>query len=444
MTKKKTPPTNSPDATANELKKAPQDGDTPATIQSLKPSIKKSVEAFVCEVDALADTIPLVMPLVSLSMAEVTKEFNAFLDGRCQKLGNGTFSIPPDEYIEFSNFQRRLQRNKRALQIIPRSFLTSLVSHYDAFIGSLLRAVFYMKPEVLNSSENHVTFKDLMTFASLDAARESVIEKEVEAVLRESHPDQFKWMESRFNVPLTKDLPSWPTFVEVTERRNLFVHCNGVVSAQYLSVCKRHGVDCSNVKLGEELHVSGKYFKVAYSTIIEVGAKLAHVLWRRLKPEEMDDADASLNNLCLDLIRDEKYTVAQTLLDFAARYKSFGSESGRKIFILNQAQAYKWAGKEKRALEILSGEDWDASNEKFQLGAAVLRDDFKNASVIMRHIGPDSSPAKGDYKEWPMFKTFRATSEFASAYKDVFGEPFGSVTTDELPAKTDIKAELLQ
>jgi hypothetical protein len=210
-----------------------------------------------------------------------------------------------------------MQRNRRALQIIPRSFLTSLISHYDAFIGNLLRALFYMKPEVLNSSEHHLTFKELTSFESIEAARASVVEQEVETLLRQSHADQFEEMEKKFSVPLRKDLPSWPTFIEVTERRNLFVHCNGVVSAQYLAVCKRHGVDCSKTNLGKELQVGPKYIKLAYATIVEIGIKLAHVLWRRLKPEEMEQADASINNLCLDLIRDEKYDVAQTLLDFA-------------------------------------------------------------------------------------------------------------------------------
>jgi hypothetical protein len=401
------------------------------------PTIAKALEGFVCEVDALADTLPLAGPLVASSLVETAKELTQFLDRRCKKLSGGSFSIPPEEYTEFFNLQRRLQRSKRAIQIIPRSFFTSLVSQYDAFVGTLMRAVFYMKPEVLNSSEHHITFKDLTAFVSLDAARESVVEKEVESLLRESHAEQFRWMEAKFNVPLTKDLPSWPKFIEVTERRNLFVHCNGIVSAQYLAVCKRHGADCSNAKMGIELHVDAGYFTSAYATLLEIGIKLAHVLWRRLKPDEMDKADGNFNNLCLDFIKDEKYEVARTLLDFAAEYKKFGSESSRKVLVLNRAQTYKWIGQEKRAIEILASEDWNAASEKFQLGAAVLKDDFKTASTLMKHIGSDNSPTKSDYREWPMFKLFRATPEFAATYQAVFGESFGKVTAKEIADKKE-------
>jgi len=106
--------------------------------------------------------------------------------------------------------------------------------------------------------------------------------------------------------------------------------------------------------------------------------------------------------------------------------------------------AYKWSGHDKKAKEILASEDWQAANEKFQLGAAVLNDDFESAADIMRHIGAESSPTKGDYKEWPMFKVFRASPQFAAAYEDVFGEPFGSVTASEISEKKDIGSETVQ
>jgi hypothetical protein len=418
----------------------PQDR-PPSEKEIVQPSVPKALEAFLLEVDALANTLSLVTPLVQSSAVTSSKALTDFLNSRCKTSNGGkTFTVPTDEYLDFINIRRQSQRSRRALQIIPRSFLASLISHYDAFTGSLLRALFFMKPEVLNSSERMFSFKDLVSFESISAAREWVVDKEVETLLRESHADQFKWMEKKFATPLTKDLPSWPTFVEITERRNLFTHCNGIVSAQYLAVCSQNGVDCSKVKVGMELHVTPQYFQDAYATIVEIGLKLAHVLWRRLKPEEMEAADTSLNNLCLDLIRDEKYAIARNLLDFAAQFNKFGSESIRMILLLNRAQAYKWSGHEKRAKEILAAEDWTAANEKFQLAAAVLNDDFKTAAKLMKHIGAESSPTKGDYKEWPMFKVFRTSPEFTAAYKELFGKPFGEVTAEEISEKKEVKS----
>jgi len=247
-------------------------------------------------------------------------------------------------------------------------------------------------------------------------------------------------MENKFGIVLTKDLPCWSTFIEVMERRNLFVHCNGVVSTQYLTVCSAEGVDCSKIKVGQELQVGAQYFERAYTTILEVGVKLAHVLWRKLKPDEMPTADANLNRVALDLISDEKYTLAQTLLDFATQFKKFGDESVRRTLVLNRAQAYKWGGDEKRAREILQAEDWEASSEKFQLGEAVLKDDFNSAAKFMKRLGRGGSPTKEDYREWPMFKVFRTTTQFASAYREVFSEPFVEITPST-PDKSPIDRE---
>jgi hypothetical protein len=393
-------------------------------------SVSKAVESFIWEVDALANSLPLVMSLLASAQKETNHKWQAFLKERCTLQPNGrTYDVPPEAHSEFLNVRRKWQRSRKAIQIIPRSFLTALVSHYDSFLGSLIRSLFYMRPELLNTSDRKLSFGELNTFSSIDAAREFVVEKEVETQIRNSHVEQFKWMENKFGIVLTKDLPSWSTFIEVMERRNLFVHCNGIVSTQYLSVCSEEGVDCSKVEVGQELQVSSQYFDQAYTTIVEIGVKLAHVLWRKLKPDEMKTADGNLNNVCLDLIRDEKYTLAQNLLDFAVQYKKFGDESIRRIFVLNRAQAYKWAGDNKKAREILESEDWKASNEKFQLGHAVLKDDFNSAAKLMRRLGTGGgSPSKGDYREWPMFKSFRTTPQFALAYHEVFSEPFVEVT----------------
>ena len=89
--------------------------------------------------------------------------------------------------------------------------------------------------------------------AVLALTREKIFAKEVESILRSSHSDQFLWMERVFSIPLTKGLESWPSFIELTERRNLFVHCDGVVSDQYINVCKNN-----KVVLGSDICVRKK------------------------------------------------------------------------------------------------------------------------------------------------------------------------------------------
>jgi hypothetical protein len=272
----------------------------------------------------------------------------------------------------------------------------------------------------------------LNSFDSIEAARDYVVEKEVETLIRKSHSEQFDWLENRFSIKLRKGLESWKKFMEVTERRNLFVHCEGRVSSQYLAVCREFGIDCAGLSLGTELTVSQTYFAEASECVFEIGVKLGHVLWRKLAPEQRGAADANLNRICLDLISDRRYRLAIKLLDFAtSTLKKWNDEAIRRIFVLNRAQAYKWSNDDATCRKILAAEDWSAVEDKFAMAVAVLKNDFAKAILCMKRVGDGDQVPKEAYKDWPIFREFRKTDEFQQSYKDLFGEQFGDARDDQ-------------
>lgn len=205
-----------------------------------------------------------------------------------------------------------------AYNLLPINFVVSFVSQYDAYLGGLIRTMFISKPEFLNSSEKNILFSELIKFESIEEAREFIIEKEVESVLRESHLKQFKWLENKLGITLRKDLPSFSEFIEITERRNLFVHCNGIISRQYLEVCKENDVkNIDKAKLGQKLNANPGYFNKCYMVLFEIGVKLGQVIWRKLQPDDIESADAHLNNVCYQLLIKGHNRLALKLLTFA-------------------------------------------------------------------------------------------------------------------------------
>jgi hypothetical protein len=301
------------------------------------------------------------------------------------------------------------------------------VSSYDAFLGNLVSALFRIKPELLKSSDRELTFSQLSDFGSIEEAKEYLLEKEVETLLRRSHSEQFDWLENKFAIKLRVDLPIWPTFIEVTERRNLFVHSDGVVSRQYLKVCREHGVSLgAETKQGLRLDVPHPYFRLAYEALFEIGVKLGQVLWRKLKPTDAPDADANLSNLCYGLLKERNYRLAQKLLDFACSpAMKHSDEKRRLIFLVNRALSYKWDNQPSKALEIVKSEDWTATGAAFRLAAAVLQDQFGDAISIMKTIGAEGEIHKVHYKTWPLFKEIRKAKEFRETFEEIFGEPIG-------------------
>ncbi len=393
--------------------------------------ISQEIDLFIKHIDSIGHVLPGMVIAVQGMTKSTFEELKKFEDLHCkieEAESERTVAVPYLKLNRWKKLARKHEDFALASKLLPRSLIVSLVSQYDAYLGRLLRALFIGKPEILNNSERKLSFEDIAGLASIDNARDLILEKEVESILRSSHADQFKWMENAFKLPLTKDLKCWPAFIELTERRNLFVHTDGIISSQYLSACTKHGckIDAS-LDEGITLWVSAEYFHEAHECIFEIGTKLGHVLWRKLFPSDRERADKNLNDLTYDLIDQGRYNLAICLLDFAfEEIKKYSNEASKLSFLINRAQAYKWNGDERQCKEILDQIDWSAKSDNFQLANAVLTDRFSDAQAIMERIGKSGSISSNCYRDWPLFKRFRESEEFLTAYKAVFDEEFAT------------------
>src|SRR5690606_6299156 len=234
----------------------------------------------------------------------------------------------------------------------------------------------------------------------------------------------FDWLENKFNIKLREDLPCWPKFIEITERRNLYVHCNGVVSSQYINTCLQNNYTFDKeVKVGDRLEIDPDYFTIAYHTFFEIGVKLSNVFWRKFLADDIENADGYLNEICYDLILIENYELAITLLEFSIKILKKHADRDKKVFIINLAQAYKWNGNKDDREQLLKKEDLTACKNDFQLAVSVLKDDYDNAFRLMELIGKNED-IRVAYKEWPLFKEFRKDKRFGEIYKKIFDEEF--------------------
>jgi hypothetical protein len=368
------------------------------------------------------------------------EKYEAFLekDIREKHLGpDGSverYTVPPPQYGKHRRLMRALDDSHVFVDYLPKMAVVALVSIYDSYLGSLVRALYAAKPEALNASNRQLTYAQLTDFGSIEEARECIVEKEVESLLRQSHIEQFNWLEERVGIPLRKNLAAWPEFVELTERRNLFVHSDGVVGRQYLAVCSQENVKAESLsKAGEQVHAPRKYFLRSCDVVMEIGVKLGQVLWRKTLQGGLKDADSQLNEVCYELLLLGDYSQAVVLGEFACLpppigLPRHGSEELKLTFLVNLAQAYKWGGREDDCRRLVRGIDWTALSAKFRLAAAVLEDDFAGAAALVREIGQSTELRPSAYTDWPLFREFRKTQAFLDAYEAAFGEPFKVVS----------------
>ena len=281
-------------------------------------------------------------------------------------------------------------------------------------------------PEKLKKSEKSLDYNTLISFETIEEAKMSLIEKEVDSVIRNDHLSQIKYFEKNLNITLQSDPEIIQKFVEITERRNLFVHCDGIVNKQYMTICCNSEEE-KQVEIGEKLKVSPEYFMHSVDTILEIGVKISHIIWNKLQPKETDTVQKSLNHVAYELIYTEKFELAIKILDFALTIFNNNLLDHNKLYYsVNKAQAYKWLGESDKMQKTISEVEWTTLSPLFQISYYVLTDDFENAANLMYVIHKSNELTKSDYQVWPLFKEFRKSDQFKKVYKELYGEESSS------------------
>jgi hypothetical protein len=343
------------------------------------------------------------------------------------------YRVPIQHIATINRTTEKLRRQLDSLDVIPTTLLLGLVSQYDAFTGKLVRAVIQKKPHVVSQSEKEFTAAEVLAAGSLEEFKETIIEKEVEAVLRKSHLDQFVWLEKKLQVSLRKELPSWPAFIEVFERRNLFAHTNGVVSNSYLKKCAESGCE-SLPELNAQLSIDAGYLYYSTQVLLEIGMKLGQVLWRicETTSDEKRIQNERLRNSCFDLLCHEHCEPALALADFSLSPKMM-SDDMVDVYItkVNRSIALKHLKDLERMEQELAELDKHPLERRFKLTIAGVRDDIEILLSTMAQMSQDDLLLEG-FLEWPAFKGIRNDKRFIEALKEVFGDNF-VLATGEYP-----------
>jgi hypothetical protein len=359
-------------------------------------------------------------------------ELNSGLASYCSEHGDAVDATPKSTIyrMDQSRYSEIMKRHKRFValksgrELLPELFLLGLVSAYDGFLSELIRSMFVVKEELLSSSDKKLSYGEFAAMGSFEAARNFIIEKEVETVLRQSHADHFEWLERKLGIPLRKDLQIWPAFIELCERRNLITHTAGIVSSQYIDVCKAHKADVNGISVGDHVKITKDYMNQSVSLIEELGVKLIQVIWRKLLPDDFEAASDSLNSVGYDLIVERRYEMARTLLEFGLSLKNTGPDAVRRRMAVNAANSCKLSGKLPEAKEILNKFDWSASGADFNICIAAINDDVDAVCKLMPAVIGADTVTKDDFREWPVFETMRSNERFIAEFAKHFKEPF--------------------
>jgi hypothetical protein len=391
----------------------------------------EEIITFVHRIESLALVYPVMLNQVSQLRTRIAKDLIALVERDALSVTDidtetRNVTMPIQKVAPFREVASKNNRMHTALSVIPQSFIVSLVSQYDIYFGNLVRCIYGAKPGVFCGSKRAISAGDIFEHNDIERLRRDVVEDEISTHLRESHIDQIEWLTKLIGVSTLRATPIWSSFIEVTQRRNLFVHCDGVVSRQYLDVCMSNGVANTNtLACGAKLAVDNDYMRSSYKAVFQFGVMLGHVVWHKLLPEESEANITVLNNTCLSLMSNGIYDLAKALLEFGLHDMMKADGRMKTVLQVNLAQAHKWLGDKDGFHKVMRQIDWSAQRDEFRLCQAVLEDKFSRAGHLMRQIhGSDSAIPDFGYITWPIFKEFRKSDEFTRVFTELFGDNY--------------------
>lgn len=338
-----------------------------------------------------------------------------------------TEDIPRETYVALLRDARSLIRkierikNSKVPIVLLNSTFIYLTSIWDKLLTEMVRAAFQIKPELYKSLDATLYFSEVAEFESFEEVKTHILDKWIESLRRESISEQFDVLQKRFSCPLTK-FDKYPDLVEIFQRRNLIVHCDGVVSQQYLNECKKAEFDTGELSAGDSTRIDPQYLLMATSTLILVGTMLVQTIWRKIADEDLKDQDTHLNSVIYSRLQEKDFALAVELSNFMLRLPRISSDLDRRICLINKCIALKNLEEEKTLQQVLDDHDWTATLPEFALARQVLLHDFEAAARTMLAIGKEGELlTELSYHEWPLFNEFRESMEFAGAYEEIYG-----------------------
>lgn len=391
---------------------------------------------FVENINCIKETYEFSEITLRAHLGETTVKYNDFLRPyeRIDTSGRIFIGVPEERFREWQRLGKKKARAERAFELVPPSYFVSLVSSYDSFFGGLVRCLYNICPEKIKDEEMTFNYRQLQEFDNLNDVKKRIIDKRVETLLRESHVEQIDWLAKSLGVGTLRAFKGWSDFVEITERRNLFVHANGTVSTQYMDNCRKHSALDICIIEGNQLKVDKVYFDKAFKTLYKIAIMLSQMVLRvkyyeKAGPDCNSSIDKVLIGNVFDLIVDKHYDVAIDVSEMVLTNPKFTHNVFDKMYIvLNYAQAYKWSGNEAKCKEILDKEDWTAYTNELLVPKFALEENYPEVYRRMRELGRGNQYITiSSYREWPIFQLLREQQEFENVFAEIFGEEFSKV-----------------
>ena len=134
--------------------------------------------------------------------------------------------------------------------ILRRGALVSLLGCFETLVAHLIRKFYKKFPEAFPSSSKSLTLEDLKEIGSIEDAELHLIDAEIDSILRGNISSQIEYFVKPIKVQLKYLNEFHDKLIEISQRRNILVHNDGVINKHYISKTPKYLID--NEKIGKK------------------------------------------------------------------------------------------------------------------------------------------------------------------------------------------------
>jgi len=306
---------------------------------------------------------------------------------------------------------------KKSLKIIPiqafilrRSALISLVSYFEFIIAELIHSFYSLYPQALPSEERVLSLSDLREIGSIEEAENELIQREIDSLLRESLEKQLEYISKRLKVNLDALTPYKDRLIEISQRRNIFVHNDGIVNKIYLTHVSTELLE-DGTKDGMQLDVTEEYLNQAIDSIYISGVMLIQLCWRKWQKAKSDEADIVYIDLIYEALRENEYEFIRKLKDFSTSLE-YASDRSKRVIVVNHAIALRELEEAEEMEEIINTLDWTSCSLEFRAALLALRKEEDKLLKILPTAIAAKEIGRIELEEWPLFIPFHKSPDY--------------------------------
>jgi hypothetical protein len=305
--------------------------------------------------------------------------------------------------------------------LLRSSTLISLISTLEGLIADLNHEYYKIFPQAFPADNYSITLSDLREYGSVEEVEKYLISKEVESVLMQSISKQLE----RFAVKSKVDLKPIATYLdrvtEIAQRRNVLVHNKGIVNHQYIKHVNQDLIKQYELSIGDSLTPNNEYLLDSINLTEIVGTTLLIQCWRQWDKENIETAEALINQFIFECLIDEHYNQA-LCLSSVSRSITFSDKDTELAIAINRGIALHRLGLNDQLTTLLDSIDWTKSSIKFQIAVCVLRSQESEFRSLLPKSVELGEITRHSIETWPLFRDFRSSDDYLQILNELFPE----------------------